>query len=174
MSIDQQLNKLKGHVLIFSDELRDLILGFETLVPVAENQDLLKRFSQTKRAHGLQIVRGSLIQECIIGITKLAYDPDSKNPTAGRLIETILNLPTQTLNKLKDAFSVPIKAVLASDRMPTEADLLVGQEMEKMDIQELRQAFDQYLPKLERNGNGSANIKKLSNNSEIKGSLILT
>src|SRR5258708_21614932 len=122
MSNDQQLNKLKGHVLIFSDEFRDLILGFEMLVPVAENQELLKRFSGTKRAHGLQIARGSLIQECIIGITKLAYDRDSKNPTAGRLIETILNLPSRTLNKLKDAFSVPIKAVLASDRPSTEAD----------------------------------------------------
>jgi AbiU2 len=150
MSNDQQLNKLKGHVLIFSDEFRDLILGFEMLVPVAENQEVLKRFSRTKRAHGLQIVRGSLIQECIIGITKLAYDRDSKNPTAGRLIETILSLPTQTVNKLKDAFSVPIKPTLASDRPRTEADLLFWQEMEKMEVQELRQSFDQYLPELEK------------------------
>src|SRR5260221_2655669 len=141
MSIDQQIDKLKGHVLIFSDEFRDLILGFEMLVPVAENQELLKRFSQTKRAHGLQIVRGSLIQECIIGITKLAYDPGSNNPTAVRLIETILNLPSRTLNKLKDAFSVPIKAVLASDRPSTEADLQFWQEIEKMEVQELRQSF---------------------------------
>jgi hypothetical protein len=149
VSNDQQLKKLKGHVLIFSDEFRDLILGFEILVPVAEDQEVLKRFSRTKRAHGLQIVRGSLIQECIIGITKLAYDPGSNNPTAWNLIETILSLPSPTRDKLKDAFSVPIKAVLASDRPPTEADLLVGQEMEKMDVQGLRRAFDQYLPELE-------------------------
>jgi hypothetical protein len=147
MSIDQQIDKLKGHVLIFSDEFRDLILGFEMLVPVAENRELLKKFSQTKRAHGLQIVRGSLIQECIIGITKLAYDRDSKNPTAGRLIETILSLPPQTLNKLKDAFSVPIKP---TDRPTTEAGLLFWQEMEKMEVRELRQSFDQYLPELQK------------------------
>lgn len=63
MSIDQQIDRLKGHVLIFTAEFRDLILGFEMLVPVADNKKLLTKFSRTKRAHGLQIVRGSLIQE---------------------------------------------------------------------------------------------------------------
>jgi hypothetical protein len=150
MSNDRQLDKLKGHVLIFSEEFRDLILGFEMLAPVAENHELLKRFSQTKRVHGLQILRGSLIQECIIGITKLAYDPGSQNPTAGRLIEAILSLPPPTLNKLKCAFSVPIKPSLASDRPTTEADSLFWQEIEKMETQELQQAFDQYLPELEK------------------------
>jgi hypothetical protein len=150
MSVDQQIDKLKGHVLIFSEEFRHLILAFEMLSPIAENQELLKRFSGTKRANGLEIVRWNLIQECIIGITKLAYDPGPQNPTAWNLIQTILNLPSQTRDKLKDAFSVPIKAVLASDRPPTEADLLVGQEMEKMDVQGLRQSFDQYLPELEK------------------------
>jgi hypothetical protein len=150
MSNDQQIDKLKGHVLIFSDEFRSLILGFEMLVPVAEDQEVLKRFSGTKRANGLEIVRWSLIQECIIGITKLAYDAEPQNPTAGRLIGTILSLPSSTLNKLKDTFSVPIKAVLASDRPPTEADLRVGQEMEKMDVPGLRHSFDQYLVELEK------------------------
>jgi hypothetical protein len=150
MSNDQQLNKLKGHVLIVSEEFRHLILGFEMLSPIAENQELLKRFSGTKRANGLAIMRWSLIQECIIGITKLAYDAEPQNPTAERLIGNILSLPSSTLNKLKDTFSVPIKAVLAADRPPTEADLLVGQEMEKMDVQGLRQSFDQYLLELEK------------------------
>jgi hypothetical protein len=147
---NDQLNKLKGHVLIFSEEFRYLILSFEMLVPIAENQELLKRFSGTKRANGFEILRWSLIQECIIGITKLAYDPEPQNPTAGRLIGTILSLPSSTLNKLKDTFSVPIKAVLASDRPPTEADLRVGQEMEEMDVPGPRHSFDQYLVELEK------------------------
>jgi AbiU2 len=149
MSIEQRIAKLKGHVLIFSEEFRSLILSFEMLSPIAENQQLLKKFSGTKRANGLQIVRWSLIQECVIGITKLAYDPNSQNPTAGRLIETILKLPPQAVNKLKDAFSIPIKGVLASGRPETEADLRVWQEIEKMEVKELQQAFDQYVPKLE-------------------------
>jgi hypothetical protein len=38
MSINQQIDKLKGHVLIFSEEFRDLIQSFEMSVPMAENQ----------------------------------------------------------------------------------------------------------------------------------------
>jgi len=44
MSGHQQLDKLKGHALIFSDEVRDLILGFQMLVPIAQDEQLLKRF----------------------------------------------------------------------------------------------------------------------------------
>jgi hypothetical protein len=42
---------------------------------------------------------------------------------------------------------VPIKPM---NRPTTEADLLFWQEMEKMEIEELRQAFDQYLPELQK------------------------
>ena len=115
MSDDQQLTKLQGHVLIFSEELRDLILTFEMLVPIVENNELLKKFSGTKQAFGLEIIRGSLIQECIIGITKLTYDPEPQNPTAKTLIKGIAILPADLLAKLKDAFSVPIQAVLATN-----------------------------------------------------------
>jgi hypothetical protein len=45
----------------------------------------LKRFSKTKRVPGLGVVRWSLVRTCIIGITKLAYDDGSQNPTAGKL-----------------------------------------------------------------------------------------
>ena len=44
MSGDQQLDKLKGHILIFSDEVLDLILGFHMLVPIAEDERFLKDF----------------------------------------------------------------------------------------------------------------------------------
>ena len=43
MSLNQQIDKLKGHVLIFSEEFRDLIQSFEMLVPIAEDEALLKR-----------------------------------------------------------------------------------------------------------------------------------
>jgi hypothetical protein len=75
MSGHQQLDKLKGHALIFSDEVRDLILGFQMLVPIAQDEQLLKRFpAPTGLSHwGMHI-----------GITKLTYDSGSQNPTAGR------------------------------------------------------------------------------------------
>ena len=150
MSNDQQLTKLQGHVLIFSEELRDLILTFEMLVPIAEDNELLKKFSGTKQAFGLEIIRGSLIQECILGITKLTYDPEPQNPTAKTLIKGIATLPSDLLAKLKDALSVPIKAVPAANRPVTEADRQILAEIEQMDAEELRRDFDQYWLELKK------------------------
>jgi AbiU2 len=150
MSIDHRLAKLKGHALIFSHEFRDLIESFEMLVPVAENRELLKKLSESKRKPGVGIVRWSLVQTCIIGITKLAYDKDSRNPTVRNLIEAIVDPPSRPLrDKLKDAFSIAIKAAPVPGDTPTEDDLAVWNEIEKIEVQELRESFDRYLPRLE-------------------------
>jgi hypothetical protein len=151
MSIDQRIAKLKGHVLIFSEECRDLIETFEILVPIAQDRELLKRISKTKRKSGLGVVRWSLVRTCIIGITKLAYDDGSQNPTAGKLIEAIIDPRSQPLrDKLKDAFSIPIRPALNPGDSWTEEDPEAWKEIEKIEVQELRQSFDQYLPELER------------------------
>ena len=51
MCFDQQIEKIKGHVLIFAEELEALIQSFELLFPTAE---FLQNISGTKRARGLQ------------------------------------------------------------------------------------------------------------------------
>jgi hypothetical protein len=150
MSNDQQIDKLKGYALIFSHEFRDLIEGFEMLVPVAENRELLRKLSESKRKPGIGIVRWSLVQTCIIGITKLAYDKCSQNPTVRNLIEAIVDPPSQPLrDKLKAAFSIPIKAAPVLGDTPTEEDLEFWKEIEKIELKELQQDFDRYLPQLE-------------------------
>jgi hypothetical protein len=83
MSGHQQLDKLKGHALIFSDEVRDLILGFQMLVPIAQDEQLLKRFpapTSARYANCAWLSHWGMH----IGITKLTYDSGSQNPTAGR------------------------------------------------------------------------------------------
>jgi hypothetical protein len=123
--------KLKGHVLIFSEELRSLIQSFELLSLAAEDQKLLKKISGTNRARGFSVNRWSPIQECIIGITKLAYDAGPQNPTAARLIENILDPHADGLReKLKARFAVPIKPGLVPGRPPTKEDLAGRKEME--------------------------------------------
>ena len=95
-------------------------------------------------------MRWSLVQTCIIGITKLAYDKCSRNPTVRNLIEAIVDPPSQPLrDKLKDAFSIAIKAAPVPGDTPTEEDLAVWNEIEKIEVQELRESFDRYLPQLE-------------------------
>jgi hypothetical protein len=144
MCSDQQIEKLKGHVLIFSEELRSLIQSFELLFPTAENEELLQKISGTKRARGFSVNRWSLIQECLIGITKLTYDQGSQNPTAGNLIEKILDLQAEGLRqKLKAVFAVPIKPGLVPGRPATKDDLAFREEMERREVEELKQAFEQ-------------------------------
>ena len=161
MSFDQQLEKLKGHVLIFSKELQSLIQSFELLLLMAEDQQLLQKISGTKRARGFSVNRWSLIQECIIGITKLTYDQGSQNPTAGRLIETIIDPQAEGLRKkLKTLFAVPIKPRLVPGRPPTKDDLAFAQEIERMEVEELKQAFNQDLSELEEEWKWFKNHRK--------------
>jgi hypothetical protein len=175
MSIDHRLAKLKGHAIIFSREFRDIIENFEMLAPVAENRELPKNLSETKRKPGIGIVRWSLVQTCIIGITKLAYDQASQNPSVRNLIEDILDPPSQTLrDKLKYAFSIAIKPALIPGDTPTEEVSAFWKEIERIEVQELQQDFDRYLPQLESNDNGSNNTKKPSKNSATNGLLTLT
>jgi hypothetical protein len=150
VSFDQQIEKLKGHVLIFSEELQSLIQSFELLLLMAEDQQLLQKVSGSKRARGFSVNRWSLIQECVIGITKLTYDQDSQNPTARRLIEPIVDPRAEGLRKkLKTLFAVPIKPGLVPGRPPTKDDLAFAREIERMEVEELKQAFNQDLSELE-------------------------
>jgi len=140
MSSDQQIEKLKGHVLIFSEELRALLQSFELLFLAAEDHKLLKNVTGTKRARGFSVLRWSLIQECIIGITKTAYDSGPRNPTAGTLIEALLDPETEELReKLEAFFAVPIKPGLTPGRPPSKEDLAIGQEIERQEVEELTQ-----------------------------------
>jgi hypothetical protein len=69
MSIEQQIGKLKSHTLILSAEFRDLLESFSMLLPMNENQELIRRVSkEDKRAWGFVNLRWNLIQQCIIGI----------------------------------------------------------------------------------------------------------
>jgi hypothetical protein len=52
----------------------------------------------TGRWTGDRTMRWSLIQECVIGISKLAYDDGPQNPAAVKLAETVLTLPRGVAN----------------------------------------------------------------------------
>jgi AbiU2 len=147
---NQQIEKLKGHALVLSEGCRDLIQSFALLTPMAENKELLKRFSRTKRALGFHTMRWSLMQECVIGIAKLAYDDFPQSPAAIKLARTVLAFPQQLRDRMKNAFAVPIRPVLASNRPETDQDRLVREEIERAETLELQQAFEDYLDELQK------------------------
>ena len=138
MSSDQQIEKLKGHIQVFSDELQALIQSFELLRVMAEDQELIKRVSGTQRARGFSVNRWSLIQECILGITKLTYDSQRQTPTVKRLIGDILKPEANDLReKLKALFAVPIKASVPFDHTPTAEELALDEEIDKQEAEEM-------------------------------------
>src|SRR6266567_3204189 len=126
MNPTEQIEKLRGHVLLFSEGVRSLVQTFEMLRPVAEDAELLKRYSGTDRARGLTVIRWSMIQECLIEITKLAFDDKPKNPSARNLISGLLASESEKIREaLRAKFVIPIRPapVLAGDQQPTEEDL---------------------------------------------------
>ena len=63
-----------------------MIESFKLLVPIAENAELLKQFRGNKKSRCVLSTRDDLIRCCVLGITKLTYDQQKNNPTAGNLI----------------------------------------------------------------------------------------
>ena len=90
------------------------------------------------------------MQECVIGVAKLAYDDEPQNPTAVRLSEVLLALPAKLKEQVKAEFSKPITAVLVSGKPETKDDLLVREQMDRAETFELQQAFDDYLLELQK------------------------
>ena len=111
MNPKDQIRKFKGHVEILTEELRALIETFELLRPIAEDLDLLNRFQgKESSSYGLLRVRHDLVRYCVLGVTKLVYDEQEKNPTVSRLIAALLYPGhDQIRSSLKDVFSVPLK-----------------------------------------------------------------
>jgi hypothetical protein len=142
----EQIEKLKGHVLLFSENLRSLVQTLEMLRPVAEDADLLRRYSGTDR---VLAVRWSTIQECLIGITKLAFDQQPNNPSAVNLISELLSPEAEAVREgLKAKFVIPILLTSIHGRELTEQDLVFRAEIEKQEIKELEAAFEKYLEEL--------------------------
>lgn len=56
---------------------------------------------------------------------------------------------TTAEGKLRDAFSIAIKPVPILGNIPTGEDLTLWEEIDKIDVQVLKQNFDRYLPRLE-------------------------
>jgi hypothetical protein len=154
MITEKQIEKLVGHALLFSENLRSLIQTFEMLQPVAEDQALLLEHSGTKRAHGLLVVRWSMIQECLIGITKLAFDQQPNNPSACNLITGLLAPEAKELREaLKTDFAVQIKPGPPLDLGERTPEQLQDweehlKEEEKREAKELEAAFEEHLKSL--------------------------
>jgi AbiU2 len=147
MNVQAQITKYKGLADILAEALQALMESFELLRPIAENAELLKRFQSNESFRGLLTIRRDLVRYCVLGITKLVYDTDNKNPTLSVLIGALLDPNHDPIrSSLKEDFSVPLKF----SEPPNEAwKVEFWANVEKQDAAKLREAFDQYLLELE-------------------------
>jgi hypothetical protein len=89
MSIEQQIDKLKGHACNLADELEWVIQCFELISPAVADRELIDRFTDPKRIIGFRICRRSMGRYTILGITRVTYDTKPQNPTVTRLVNQI-------------------------------------------------------------------------------------
>ena len=150
MNAEAQIRKYKGHVKILAEELRALIESFELLRPIAEDPKLLKRFRSNEGSRGLRAIRRDLIFFCVLGITKLVYDKQTKSPTVNVLIGALLEPKHDPIrSRLKDVFSVPIPFSHRPDQpLPNKEDEL-RMKQKRQDVRELSETFDRYLSELQ-------------------------
>jgi hypothetical protein len=82
------------------------------------------------------------MQQCLIGITKLAYDTEPQNPTAGKMIGVLLAPAAKPLREvLKAEFAVPIEPSPPIDRPWSAEDEKMWEEEKRRETKELREAF---------------------------------
>jgi|SRR5271165_854646 len=68
----------------------DLIENYHLMVPPWTDQTLIDRYNRTNRARGLDLVRDSLLDTCILSITKLLFDGDDTNPSLLTMVRPFL------------------------------------------------------------------------------------
>jgi hypothetical protein len=151
LNVQAQIRKYKDFVDILAEELQALMESFELLRPIAEDPELLKRFQGNESFRGPLTIRRDLVRYCVLGIAKLVYDTDNKNPTLSVLIGALLDPNHDPIrSSLKEDFSVPPKFSEPA-REAWKVEFWANDEKEE--AVKLRKGFDQYLLELEGHRN---------------------
>jgi len=74
-------DKVTAQAAHLLDVYRALRARFAILEPLLFDQDLLKRVGAGRRAQGLNIMRGALVESCILEIAKIIHDGGARSPS---------------------------------------------------------------------------------------------
>ena len=86
----QQAERFRALFEFLDEQYMLLVQKYHLLAPPWTNQSLIGRFSSTERARGFEMVRGSLLDTCILAITKLLLDGDDTNPSLLTMVRPFL------------------------------------------------------------------------------------
>jgi hypothetical protein len=77
----EQAEHFRALFKYLEEQYMDLVENYHLMILPWAHQTLIDRCNKTNRAHGLELVRDSLLDTCILSITKLLLDGDDTNPS---------------------------------------------------------------------------------------------
>jgi hypothetical protein len=86
----EQAERFRGLFKYLDEQYMLLVQTYHLLVPPWTAQTVIDRFNRTERAHGFEMVRASLLDTCILAITKLLLDGDDTNPSLLTMVRPFL------------------------------------------------------------------------------------
>jgi len=86
----EQAERFRALFKYLDEQYMLLIQTYHMLVPPWTVQTVIERFNKTERARGFEMVRGSLLDTCILAITKLLLDREETNPSLLTMVRPFL------------------------------------------------------------------------------------
>jgi len=84
-----RVEKLKGHVAILLNAYLGLREKYEVLKPIAFEKSVAKKHGAKRRARGFLVIRRSLFESCVLDVTCLAFDADSRTPSVIAFVKAL-------------------------------------------------------------------------------------
>lgn len=86
----EQAERFRALFEYLDRQYMELVANYHVMVIPWSNDPVINRFNQTDRVQGLELVRSSLLNTCILAITKLLLDGDDTNPSLLTMVRPFL------------------------------------------------------------------------------------
>jgi hypothetical protein len=135
--------KLTAHTSRLLDAFLRLRGTFAMLEPILFDREVIDRWGNGRRAHGLHLLVNTLLHSCVLDIAKIALDRDKRTPSLLQL-ELALRDP-QLTSELREEFAIWHLAPTAGEDL---AVIELLQIAEKREEAQRREQFDLFVAEL--------------------------
>jgi len=136
-------DKAVAHANRLLDDLIGLRTTYAFLRPILFDQETIAAWGGGRRAYGLNVIKTTLLEWCVLEIAKIALDQDDRTPSLRRLDQTLDD--PQVLDELREEYAVHALVPMGTD--DPEVLALVA-KAEQRDEANRRIEFDQLVARL--------------------------
>jgi hypothetical protein len=86
----EQAERFRALFEYLERQYMELVANYHMMVIPWSNQSVIDRINQSRRVQGFELVRSSLLDTCILAITKLLLDGDDTNPSLLTMVRPFL------------------------------------------------------------------------------------